>query len=102
MERPAPVVPALSDEETERLARLEQELAAPAPAATAPNVRDVADPFARYAFWLRLDERITNGEEITDNDREWFEGYRESAEWKAARRMFEDFGLKAADYAAGA
>lgn len=102
MERPAPVVPALSAEETERLARLEQELAAPAPAATAPNVRDVADPFARYAFWLRLDERITNGEEITDNDREWFEGYRESAEWKAARRMFEDFGLKAADYAAGA
>ena len=105
MERPATPAPDLSAEQAEQLAEIERELTAAAPAQAAdqaPNVRAVGDPFTRYAFWLRMEERIAAGEALTDADRAWFETYRESTEWRSARHMFEEFGLKAADYVAGA
>ena len=47
----------------------------------------------RFVRWLDLDKRISAGEAVSDEDRNFWRSYPASAEYRTQRRMDEDFGL---------
>ena len=49
------------------------------------------DPRRAYAFWLRLDERVERGEELSEQDQMFWTGYPMSPGFRSMRRMFEEF-----------
>lgn len=91
LDRPAPA-PAT---ETQRatLAEIEQELAiaspgpAPAPVHQLPETRQ-----QRYRRALDLEARMANNERLPNDETLWLGGYRTTAEYRAMKEMFEEFG----------
>lgn len=52
-----------------------------------------ATPQERYARWLQLEARVQRNEALSPDEKNWFEGYVDGAEWVSMRRYFETFGL---------
>ncbi len=57
------------------------------------------DPRRVHAFWLRIHERIENGQQVSDEDRQGWEIYSNSREYLSQQKLFEEFGLTAEDFA---
>ncbi|TAM37824.1 MAG: hypothetical protein EPN61_14845 [Burkholderiaceae bacterium] len=71
-------------------AQLAARLAAPA------QVRPLVETSqARYARWLRLQERTQRNEALDAQESNWFTGYATGTEWASMQRYFETFGLTA-------
>lgn len=60
-----------------------------------------ATPQERYARWLLQEARVQRGEALTPEEKNWFEGYVNGAEWASQRRYFETFGLTPEQVLAG-
>lgn len=67
--------------------RLAEDMANLANVSTLPE-----KPPARYRRWLALDARLEAGDGLDDDEHIWWKSYRTTAEWRAQRRMWEDFG----------
>lgn len=64
-------------------------LAAPVPAPAASSAEE------RFARASEIERRIAAGEPVGDDDRFWFDGYSQTADYRARRRFVRDFGLTA-------
>lgn len=60
-----------------------------------------ATPQERYARWLLLEARVARSEALAADDRNWFDGYVDGAEWASMKRYFETFGLTPEQVLAG-
>jgi transposase InsO family protein len=92
--RDAVPVAQFTAEDQARLDDIAEEMARPRPV----DVRSISDPRFLYAHWLRLDERARAGGALDEREREFHLSYAGSAGWRAQKRVFEDFGLTAADF----
>ncbi len=50
------------------------------------------DPGERYEYWVRIGRRIERGERVSEQERRGWEAYRNSPDYKAMKRLYEDFG----------
>ncbi len=81
---PAPADPRVAEQQAAMVASLD------AARAKAPPREDSArDRFARA---LELDRRAAAGEAVADEDRRWLARYRETPEYRAQHRLYQDFG----------
>lgn len=88
MGRPEPAAPPARDltpTESAQLIRLETEFRAPAPS---PEETDEQ----RFARAIGLERRLAQGQGAGDDERRWLGAYQMSAEYRARKRMMEDFG----------
>lgn len=94
--RPQPAVPVaqFTAEDQARLDAIAEEMARP----KAVDITSIGDPRFRYAHWLRLDERLRSGVALDEREREFHRGFAGTAEWRAQKGVFEDFGLTAEDF----
>jgi putative transposase len=92
----APAVNPMSPAETAMMARLEAETARPNDTTPAAQVvrplRQSETPHQRYRRARALEERLELGQAIETADAIWLGGYQQTAEYRATRQMFEDFG----------
>jgi hypothetical protein len=44
---------------------------------------------ARYSTWLRMRSRTEQGQALTPAERNWFDAYATSAEWRSMERLHE-------------
>lgn len=58
-------------------------------------------PQHRYARWLLLQARVERNEALSGDEKNWFEGYVNGAEWASMKRYFETFGLTPEQVLAG-
>jgi len=73
-------------------AALDAELAGAAPAQTSRRkVVAIDDPEINFRRWDRLDRAIAAGHPVGDEDRAWHAAYQGSDEWRAMKRLAEDF-----------
>jgi hypothetical protein len=80
----------------------EQELLAqvarnPRPAPVTPLHDDARQRFARA---IRLERRLADGEDLPTTEAHWLGSYRQTAEYRAEKRIHEDFGLQVEPLAA--
>ena len=57
------------------------------------QVVETDDPKRRYARWARIEQRLTRGERVSEEDRRGLERYQSSDEYRSMREFYEDFGL---------
>jgi hypothetical protein len=84
----------------EQLERAQAALAARAaqPAQVKPLL---ATQEQRYARWLQLQARVERNEALSADERNWFDGYANGAEWTSMRSYFQTFGLTPEQVLAG-
>jgi transposase InsO family protein len=60
-----------------------------------PQVVQLHDsPKERYARVCALERRVAGGLPVEESDRQWVDGYRETAEYRAEKEFHESFGLQ--------
>ncbi|MEJ1402531.1 MAG: transposase domain-containing protein [Candidatus Sedimenticola sp. (ex Thyasira tokunagai)] len=57
------------------------------------------DPRRVHAYWLRIQERIEQGQAVSEEEQQGWEIYRNGGEYRAQKELFEAFGLNATDFA---
>ncbi len=57
------------------------------------------DPRRLHAYWLRVAERIESGEQATNEEQSGWEIYQNSPAYSSQKKLFEDFGMSAEDFA---
>ncbi len=57
------------------------------------------DPRRVHAYWLRIAERIEAGQVVSRDEMDGWRVYRNSEQYSAQQKLFEAFGLSAADFA---
>ncbi len=85
--RPQPEARPLDDSDRAALDALDAEIAA----VPAKRVTAIDDPEFNYKRWNALQGRIGNGEQLTEEDKEWHRAYQGSDEWSAMEKLAEDF-----------
>lgn len=86
----APVEPAQDD--------ARQKLAAEMAAGQAPTVLEADSPKRRYERWVRLDQRVSNGERLAESDQKFHASYRGTDEYRSMKGFYEDFELDVNGY----
>jgi putative transposase len=82
-----PTAPATVD--ADRLAAFQATFEQPA------KVLEIEDPRRLHAYWLRVGERVDNGHLVNDEERNGWEIYRHSDQYRSQQAFFEEFGLSA-------
>ncbi|KMQ74035.1 DDE-type integrase/transposase/recombinase [Marinobacter subterrani] len=76
-----------------------QQLAAELAAANStPTVLEADNPKRRYQRWVRLDQRVNNGERLAEGDQKFHNSYRGTDEYRSMKGFFEDFNLDVNGY----
>ena len=57
------------------------------------QIVETDDPKRRYARWARIEQRITRGECVSEEDRRGLQRYQSSDEYQSMKEFYEDFGL---------
>jgi hypothetical protein len=52
------------------------------------------DPKQDYRRWVRLDRRVRAGEDITQEEKAFYQGYPKTTDFKSMQEFFESFGLE--------
>ena len=63
------------------------------------EVVEMDDPRHVHAYWLRVHDRISHGEMVSEDERRGWEVYRASDQYRSQHEFFECFGLTAEDFA---
>ncbi len=85
--------PPLKPEAAAQMAKIEERLSSPAqPAAVVRPLRSRDTPQQRFRRCLNLEAALERGETLAPDDLLWLGGYRESAEWRAMKRVHASFG----------
>jgi len=85
------------DDQTRRdIENLKASMQQPAPQ-KAEVVRLGDDPKADYRRWVRLDRRVTAGEDITQEEKAFYQGYPKTPEFRSMQDFFESFGLEVSE-----
>lgn len=74
---------------TEREEAIARQLKTPA----APVHQLPETPKQRYQRWLAIDRRIQAGEAVSEADRGFWQGYQQTADWRAQERLQREYGL---------
>jgi transposase InsO family protein len=89
----APEPPPLKPEAAALMAKIEERLTRPAQRTAAVQpLRTRETPQQRFRRCLDLEAALERGETLAPDDLLWLGGYRESAEWRAMKRVHASFG----------
>jgi len=85
-----PEAPELSPEDEKLLLEIAAELSAPA---TQHDINENEDIKGRYARWARIEQKVINGEPVSEELRAQLGRYKVGREYTEMKEFFEEFGL---------